>query len=72
MLAGLSEASKIPTHVLNVLEQPAPSSAEQFQTIFDLVMFTFPAEEVLKEVENRNLSNPVVKYGVMSLCKEER
>lgn len=45
---------KITTDVLNALERPEAFLVEPLQTMFDLVIYTFPGEEVLKEEKNRN------------------
>lgn len=49
VLDGLSNASKIATKVLYVLERPASFMLEPLQTLFDLVLSFFPGKEVLRE-----------------------
>lgn len=56
----------------NVLERPPQFWVELLQTIFDLVMYTFPRKEVLTEDKNRKLWNPIDNHGVESLDKENR
>lgn len=65
-------ALKIPTDVLNTLERPAFFSVEPSQNMFDLVMRTFPGQDVLKARKSRNLSNAVVNLGMKTLVKEDR
>lgn len=52
---GFSDASKIPTEVLNLLKLPPSSSVEPLQMMIDLVMSNFFGKEVLKEKKNQNL-----------------
>lgn len=52
---GIADDSEMPTEVLNALEWPASFSTAPSQMMFDLVMFTFPEEEVLTEKKNQKL-----------------
>lgn len=53
VLDGNVDASKISTEVFNALERSPSFSVEPMQTMFDLLMATFPGEEVVKEEENQ-------------------
>lgn len=72
MLDGFAGASKIPTEVLIVLEWPASFSVKQLQTMFDMVISTFPEEQVQKKKKRRDLWKPIVNHVVESLDKEHR
>lgn len=52
MLDEFAGASETLTEVASVLKQPASFSMEPLQTMLDLFMFTFPAEELLKDEKN--------------------
>lgn len=54
VLNAILYASKIWTEVLNVLKGSASPSVNLSQTMFDLVMYTLPREEVLKERKSKN------------------
>lgn len=61
---GPAGASKFLKAVLNPLEQRAALQVAPLPTMLDLVVSTFPREEVLKEEEKRRLCNPVVIQSV--------
>lgn len=45
---------------------------EPLQRKFDLVMSTVPAEEVVKDENNRKFWNPIVNHTMRKLDKEDR
>lgn len=55
MLDGLDDVLEIPTELLNERECPASFSIDPLRTMYNLVMSTFPAKEVLQEEENRKV-----------------
>lgn len=71
MVNGFADALELPTDMLNVLEWPALFSMEPLQTIFDLLISTFPLEEVIKTNKDQNLCSLLVNHSVESVDKEE-
>lgn len=55
VLDGLADASKLATKLLNVLERSESFLLNPLQTLFYLVMLTFPGAEALKEEVNWKL-----------------
>lgn len=55
-----------------MLEQPASISVEQLQTMFYLVMYAIPGEQVLRGEEIGNLWNWMVDHGVENQDKNDR
>lgn len=72
MLDGFSDALRIPTEILNVLERQASFLAEPSQSMFKLVLSIFPLEEELREEKNPSLWKPILNHRVRSLDKKDR
>lgn len=70
VLDRFAVASKILTDVLNMLEPQALFSVEPLQIMFDLVIFNFTAEEVLREKETRNEWDPILNRVVESAAEK--
>lgn len=65
-------AFKIPTEVLSLLDRAESFLVELFQSMFDVVLSTVPAEKIQKEIKNEKFWNPPVNYSVENLNKPDK
>lgn len=61
----------ISTNVSYTLRRSPSSSVRLLQVMFDMIMFTFPGQQLLKERQSGKLWSPIVHQVVKMLQKEE-